>query len=308
MSKENFKISYDGPALASNEMDVKDLAPALLALGELFEEANRILNDEKVKTSVNIKATSPGSLNIDFSLVQDIITATKTLFNSNSVTAIVNAKELIGLLFLGCGGSGVGLFKFIAWLKKRKIKNITKLEDGKFKIEVEDGEIKYSNEKEIALFGSLSIRKKVEAIVRPLKSDGVEKIKIISASAQNTENEINKEQVEYFNAPEVEEEIIDEKEIEMSLQIVNISFQKDGKWRFSDGNATFFADILDPDFNNKVEQNEKVFAKDDLLKVRAIMIQSLSNGAIKTDYVIKKVLVHRSAAVQIKLPFSNKKE
>lgn len=303
MSKESFKILYDGPALASNEMDVKDLAPALLALGELFEEANKILNGEKVKTSVNIKATNPGSLDIDFSLVQDIVTATRSLFSSDSATAIVNAKELLGLLFVGISGGGVGLFKFIAWLKRRNIKSITRLEDGKVKIEVKDGEITYSSEKEVKLFGSLSLRKKIEAVVKPLKSDGIEKIKVISVTDSGRENEINKEQVEYFDAPEIEEEIIDEKEIEMNLQIVNISFQKDGKWRFSDGNAIFFADILDDEFNDKIQHNEKFFAKDDILKVKAVMKQSLVEGRIRAEYIIKKVLEHRSAAVQIKLPF-----
>lgn len=61
MIKENFQISYDGPALANNEMDVKDLAPALLSLGELLEEANRVVNGDKVSVVVNIKATRPGS-------------------------------------------------------------------------------------------------------------------------------------------------------------------------------------------------------------------------------------------------------
>jgi hypothetical protein len=39
-----FHIIYDGPALSSNEMDVKDLAPSLIALAEVFEEANENLN------------------------------------------------------------------------------------------------------------------------------------------------------------------------------------------------------------------------------------------------------------------------
>lgn len=303
MSRENFQISYDGPALALNEMDIKDLAPALLALGELFDDANKLLNGEKVKVAVNIKATSPGSLNIDFSLVQDILDQARNLFGSDGATAIVNAKELLGLLFLGCGGGGIGLFKLISWIRGRKIKSVTKIEDGKFKIEVEDGEIKITNEREIKLFSSISIRKRVEAIVKPLKNEGVEKIKFIGAQDHKV-SEVNKEQVDYFEAPKIEEELIDEKEVIMNLQIVNISFREDGKWRFSDGNSTFYADVIDDDFNNQIQQNEKYFAKDDLLKVEATMRQSIVNGSIKTEYVIKKVLEHRSAAVQIKLPFN----
>lgn len=304
MSRENFNISYDGPALVSHEMDIKELAPALLSLGELFEEANKALNGDRVKVSVNIKATSPGSLDISFALVQDILEATKTLFSSDEVSAIVNAKELLGLLFVGCSGSGIGLFKLINWLKNRNIKNVTKIEDGRFKLTTEDGEIQYTNEKEIKLFGLINIRKKIESVVKPLKRDGIDKIKISNTcDGQVLESQVDKESVDYFDAPKIDEEIIDEKEIEMSLQIVNLSFQKDGKWKFSDGNSSFFAEVIDESFNKQIEENEKVFAKDDLLKVVAIRRQSLVMGVIKTDYIIKTVLEHRSAAIQIKLPF-----
>lgn len=298
MSNQNFQIYYDGPALNNSEMNVKELAPALLSLGELFEEANKIINKEEVNIVVNIKATRPGCLYIDLSVVQSTIETAMSLFNSDSVTAITNAAGILSVLGISGGGGLIGLIK---WLGNRKIKSVTKIEGEGFKLETEDGDIKYTNEKEIKLFSSISIRKKIEAVVKPLKSDGVEKMKFIS---KEDETEITKNQVNIFTAPDIEEELIGEKEIEMNLQIVNISFQKDGKWRFNDGNAIFFADILDENFNKQVEENEKVFAKDDLLKVRARMQQFISNGLIKTDYTILEVLEHRSAAIQIKLPFN----
>ncbi|MFH1620779.1 MAG: hypothetical protein ABIB04_01705 [Patescibacteria group bacterium] len=60
----SFRISYDGPALASHEMDVRELAPALLAIGGIFEEANKELNGERVKVAVNMKAVEPGSVEV----------------------------------------------------------------------------------------------------------------------------------------------------------------------------------------------------------------------------------------------------
>lgn len=42
-----FKIIYDGESLKNHSMEIRDLAPALLALGNLFDEVNRILNGDK---------------------------------------------------------------------------------------------------------------------------------------------------------------------------------------------------------------------------------------------------------------------
>ena len=47
-SQASFHLIYDGPALANHEMNVRDLAPALLAVGELLEEVNRMLMDHEL--------------------------------------------------------------------------------------------------------------------------------------------------------------------------------------------------------------------------------------------------------------------
>jgi hypothetical protein len=303
MENNSFKISYDGPALTNHEMNVKDLAPALLAVGELLEDANNILNGEKAKVVVNIKATNPGSVDVLFSVCQDLLAQATSLFSSNGVNAIVNAKTLLDILGVGLPSSG-GVIGIILWVRNRKIKNITKIEGNGFKIQTEDNDVRIVSGQEIKLFGFLNIRKNLEAIIKkPLEKEGVDKI-CFSKDKNRSTNVIEKKDIELFSAPEVEQELIDESEVEMSLQIVNISLQEGGKWRFSDGNATFFAEIKDKDFVNKILKNEEVFAKDDLLKVVMKRKQYLSGGGISTDYEILKIVEHRSAAIQIKLPFS----
>ena len=48
MSSFLFYIAYDGPALESNEMPVRELAPALLALSDAFDEANAVVNAKQI--------------------------------------------------------------------------------------------------------------------------------------------------------------------------------------------------------------------------------------------------------------------
>lgn len=302
--KTIFHVKYDGPALTSNEMNVKDLAPALLAIGELLEEANDLLNERKTKVSVNIKATEEGSVDIVLSVIQDFWNQTVSLFDSDDVNAIVNAKELLEIVLLGGVGTG-GLIGLLKWIKNRPIENVTKLKTGEFKIELNNGEIKVCNEKEIKLFQMISVRKKIEAFVKtPLLKKGVESVTF----SENKEKQIKitKEESDYFIAPDVKEEVINEQEIETNLTMINVSFQKDGKWKFSDGANAFFAEIKDEEFVEKVQRNQIVFAKDDILKVTLGIKQFILDGNMKAEYVIKKVLNHRSAAAQIKLPFSNK--
>lgn len=45
MAGAKFQVRYSGPLLADHTMDVRDLAPAMLALGDLIREANNEINE-----------------------------------------------------------------------------------------------------------------------------------------------------------------------------------------------------------------------------------------------------------------------
>jgi hypothetical protein len=80
MSKTNLTLIFDGPAVDKGEIDVQDLAPALLAVGELVQAANYEINGNKSQISVRVKATAEGSFEVDLALIQSIIESTKALF------------------------------------------------------------------------------------------------------------------------------------------------------------------------------------------------------------------------------------
>lgn len=300
MSDSNaaFQLVYDGTALASHEMDVKDLAPALIAMADLLEEANRSLNGNAVKVQINLKATEPGSVDIHLVIqqVRNIIGATVSLFAGTDVTAAVNAQALFQMV--------LNLFRAVKWQGGKTIQSVTRLEGEGFKLELPSGDFKIISESEFSLFKSFTVRRKLEAVVRtPLSRTGVDKVSLIPET-QTERVEVTKEEADYFLAPEAGDEFIDEQEITTTLQIIGLSFQDGGKWRFTDGNAPFFAEILDKDFLTKIERNEASFSKSDFLKVVLIRRQSVGDSGIKTDYVIKNVIEHKSAARQIRLPLT----
>lgn len=52
--KASFRISFDGTDLAAHTMDVRDLAPSLLALSDILSEANLILNGNNARAELHI--------------------------------------------------------------------------------------------------------------------------------------------------------------------------------------------------------------------------------------------------------------
>ncbi|WP_061165200.1 hypothetical protein [Caballeronia temeraria] len=63
---ERFNVVYDGPALAEHRMDVRDLAPALVAIADLFTAANKELNGDSADVRVEVKGSfKAGSFELD---------------------------------------------------------------------------------------------------------------------------------------------------------------------------------------------------------------------------------------------------
>ena len=93
-SSAKFHIIYDGPALKENNIDVRDLAPSLLALSDTIEVANNILNRGRAKVALNIKASfKSGSFGVDLNLFQDVIDNVLKLFKSDDGGGPINLDK-----------------------------------------------------------------------------------------------------------------------------------------------------------------------------------------------------------------------
>lgn len=196
----------------------------------------------------------------------------------------------------------------IQWARGREIKKI-EVKDRKAVIYIDDDHLKVELQV-IDLLRNTHIRQAIEqAITRPLETEGIESFGVVE-SAEQTDKMfvITKDDAPSFRAPAVEDEQLSEREYETSLQLIGLSFQERNKWRFSDGASPFFADIADQNFLQKINSHQVVFAKDDIIRAKILERQKLTKDGIKTERSLTKVLVHRSAALQLGLPIVRPEE
>lgn len=304
MSKRSFfHVIYDGPALQNNEMDVRDLAPALIALSDLFDEINRILNQGRVEVSTQVKASfKTGCFGIEIGVVQGVAETIKGLFQNEY---IIGAATLVTLAGFTAKDAGKGLIGFVRWLRGRSIKEVTVLENGRVKVIVDDDA--YEVEKRIIdLYRNERIRKALDtAIYKPLQKEGIDSFGCAEKMPKIGEDffSISKEESQSFIAVDIEDEPLEENIYVAHIYLLNVAFQDDNKWRFSDGSNKFFAEVKDLAFIEKIQSNDIAFRKDDILRARILMRQKLTASGLKPEYQILEVLEHRSARRQMDLPF-----
>ncbi len=301
-----FTLFYDGEALHSNLMDVRDLTPALLAFADMLEQANRTLNGNKAAVKVNVRVFEKGSFGISFEVVQSLTQAFQSLISPHG--EIRNALEILALLGITPTAVGLGLFQLIKKMKGKNPKSTKRMESGNISIsfEAEPGQIE---EVEVTvetagLLADKQMRVSIGKIMEPLKKTGVETLAVKQPDGAVIPL-VNKKEAIYFEPPAMEPIPIDIDETpqETMFSIVSLSFKEDNKWKLSDGNNTFNVKISDKDFIDRVQRKNESFAKNDLLRVMLVKRQSTTSEGLKTEYEVVKVLEHKAAERQLFLPY-----
>lgn len=299
MSTVELQVVYDGPALASHEMEVRDLAPALLAIGDLFEAANAELNGKRAKVAVSVRGSfKTGCFAIDLQIAQSMASQVMDFFNSPQVTAALNLAGCLGLVSTG----SFGVIQVIKWLRGRTITKIISSEDGMATL-ITQGDQLHVEQVVLRLLRSVEVREALEnAISKPLQREGIDYFASRQADGKDFVS-VDRGESSYFVAPtDEQEEEVSVGEREVSLQLVSIAFREDNKWRLTDGAATFYAVMADQDFLDRIDSNDEAFSKGDILRVMLHERAVLVGGQLKRDYTVAKVLEHRAAARQLRLP------
>ena len=290
----DFVIAYGGPALEGHTIPVRDLAPALLALGQAFERANSILNGDRASISLEIRATTEGSFEIALILKQLIDSAAGPLSGA-FISSAANITELV----IGGRVATIGLLGLIKRLKGSQPHEVERRNDDKVILEI--GQIRLEVPGRVLdLYKDINMRNYIEAVVRPLLTQGIDKLSF--RQDRESLESVDKADIAYFEPTDLDDGGATKTLIpRQRLKLASVNFERKGKWKLNDGEKNRWYAIRDQEFASQVEQGLQRFGAGDSLICEVVMIQYVE-PELKLEHEVTRVLEHLPRPEQGRLP------
>lgn len=304
MTKARFEIAFEGDPFDEGEIDVRDLAPTLLAFGNVVQSANKVLNGDRADARLKVAATDKGSfvaaLTMDVGWLTDMLDAVTA-----NPQRVVAADQLMDLLIKAGTilGAPLGLFAALKALKGQRPDKVEPRGDGTTEITVSQTTF-VVDDRTVSLLQDLRTREAVESLATKAASiAGLDHLRIGADSGRNgsvrlTQNDFPSLRV----PPEPNEPDLDIAHRDAWLKIVSVHFRDGYKWRFSDGGERpFTAEMEDVGFQNKVQEGLIALNANDAIRCRLREEQSISATNLLKSIYVEEVLEHRPGARQLGL-------
>lgn len=301
VAEAEFRATYDGPGLIDGRMEVRDLAPALLALADVFAVVHEQQYPGDPRVSLQIKATEPGSFDVHLVLTQ--VEMAQRILTSDPATALVNLKELVI-------SPAVGVFALVKRMRGRRIqrRQDDTPQPGQVTLTLDDGTTLAMPRASADSVQNVTVRQRVEQVVQPLLRSGVDALRL--TTDKTTTVEINPQDVESFDhryaTDEAATELSEPVEVDWWLTIETPQLEPGTRrWRFNDGEGSFSAQVDDEAFLGRVATREVTFGRGDLFHCKVRKEQKVKpDGSLTTTYTVVKVLKVKPGPQPEELPFS----
>lgn len=303
MSSTEFSVIFEGDPFENGEIDVNDLAPALLALGNVVQTANSVLNGDRADARLKVRATQKGSfdavLMLDVSWIADLLDVA-----SAHPSRMVAADKLTDLLMKGgkiVGGTAIGLFAVLRILKGKKPDQLQKTPNGT-EITISQTTILVEPET-LRLLEDRNTREAVQKFGNEaLSIKGLKQLRI--GRGDDAEMLLNPNDATAFNMPSPDEEepesVVSRRDV--WLKIVTSQFKDGYKWRFTDGGERpFMADMEDEAFLGSVLSGDTTLSASDALHCRVREEQEMRSTGLQKSIFVENVIEHRQGPTQLKL-------
>ena len=302
LKKSTITIRYDGADLAGHQMDVSDLAPALLGLSDIFKIANTKYNGDRASIRVLISTDIEHQcFQFDIHIVQSLWDQAKTtLLGNDNIASAEEIGKWIGLIG-GGSGSIYGLLKFLKWLKEGNADTSElKVENSSNSTTIITGPnasiTVYSPTYELSK--DQIVLKNVKKVVSPITKDGYDSVEF--ESNNEVEALSSKDAASIIDATShAAEELNNPQFVKAWVTVYSPVYDKSStSWRFRFGESHHYMDISKTDIaKNALERGGAMI--EDSYYVRLQITQERTNsGSLKNSYKILKVLDFRPAPRQ----------
>jgi hypothetical protein len=284
-------LQYEGPAVDSGAMDVRQLAPALIATADAIRTAHTLLNVPGPPPQVNISATRPGSFIVDLLVADPDLRHQLLGLMSRGIQAVTDLEAMVGLVVSSVGA--------VRWLRNRKIARTEQPNPGLVRIVLDDDTALEIRPEALRLILDAEYRRALRQMMEPVAAgQGIDRLTV---STNDDSETVGSSDAPAFDVPPAAEDELADFTSVVVLRPVNVAFMEGNKWRFSDGETTFHASIQDFRFLSRVDAGTEHFAKNDMLRVRLRTQQRRGADGLHTERTVTEVLEHLSGAVQLDL-------
>ena len=270
-------------------MDVRQLAPALLAIGDLFERSNALLNENRAHVSVRVTAAERGSFILHIDLWQTVAEQVKALIGHVDVATI---NTIIDSLFGKAAGT-ISVFQLIRLLRGKRAKRKSVLQNGNVQLELPDGTTAEAKPETVTLYEDQRIRQDAADAIKPLGAEGIDSLEV--RRGQEVLENVSKPEIESFQKAAEKPDYRDTEpkltaNARRAVEIIKPSFADDLVWTVSGGDGErFTAKMVDPDFQSRVDSGDVFFKKGDIAIVEVTTKSWVVNGRLHSEHEITKV-------------------
>ncbi|GAB7525222.1 hypothetical protein PBS_42110 [Paraburkholderia sp. 2C] len=275
-------------------MDVRDLAPALIAIADLLAAVNKEVNGDASSIRVHVNASfKAGSFGIDLVATQHLLAHIRDMLSGHGANAVCNGYAIMTLVGFVGGGGLIGLLRR---LKGRRPVQVQR-NGGLTTVHFSESESIEIDSRVMKLYHNSIVRTSLEKVVSPLEREGITDFSIVIDNKVTLEFHDDELGVLSAATLETAAEVVSDTTSHKMLQIESLAFKDGNKWRVHDGIATFHASIEDKEFLKKIDAGER-FGKGDVLLVDLRQVQSVDGGRLNNESMILKVLEHRAPLQQ----------
>lgn len=289
---DRLELKFDGPDVVDHTIDVRDLAPSLLALSDLYNAAHRLVGDGvSLPPALDVRAHDEGSFAVDMILYfKDAGEGAGGLLSKPGVVATVTGLQLIEYVQHALRWS------LLRHKNGRQTESVSPSPTpGNIRVRWASGDEIECSEGAQALVQSMDFNRTAGRVFEPVRKPGIDAIDLRRASEpQSSRVRIKTEDLAAFNTLESDDEIVSDNTREVVLTLDNLAFKPGNKWKVHDGTSSFWAAVSDIEFLQRFVDGKEAFAAGDSLRVTLRDVQLRSpDRAMWVEHSIERVIEHR---------------